>query len=228
MEPYEPSQYRIAPEQSPAPGPYGEQYPGQPYPGQQYAVQPYPGQPYPGQPYPGQPSAGQWHPGQSYPVAPYALPAHGSAYLPPPWAWPVSRRGPYGPERPSAATAVAVLGFVTAGLTALAGIGMVISLATGTGDLPTALLLLGVPCAVGQLVGGLWLLRRRSHTLLLASSIAATVVLVVAIIGGAVTLSGDDVVGFVFFALFALPLPIVTACLAGRRVVTSWLAAADT
>ncbi len=217
MQPYEPPQDRYDREEPiPYPGPPATAHPG-------YPVNPAYGSQWPQQsaaPYPvrGYPPAG--YPGQGHPPFGHPGPGH-----PPPWAWPASTRWPYGPDRPSIATAAAVLGFVTAGLTALAGVGFVIAFATGDGDLPTALLLLGVPCAVGELVGGLWLLRRRQRTLLVASSVAAAAVLVIAMIAGVASVSGDDVIGLVIFLLFALPLPVVTAALAGRRTVAGWVAA---
>lgn len=202
MQPDEPSEYRIQPEQG---------WPSQPY-------------------VPAAPAYGP-PPGYGPPAAYGPSPAYGPPpgwYAPPvaPWSMPMSRRWPYGPDRPGIATAAAVLGFVGAGLTLVMSIVFVNAFATGDGDLPTGLLLLGAPCAVVQIIGGLHLLRRRGRTLLLAASVAAVAVLVAAFVGAAVTFATDEFAGISVFLAGAAALPVVTACLTGGRPVRSWLATA--
>jgi hypothetical protein len=125
------------------------------------------------------------------------------------------------------ATASAVLGIVTGSLTLIGGlIFLIVSLdGDGDGDLATWLLALGLPIGIALLVGGIGLLNRRQADLVLWSAVAAAAVVLLAMVGGAVTLSGDDADGVLGFCLFALPLPVVTACLAGQRVVRGWVAA---
>jgi hypothetical protein len=139
-----------------------------------------------------------------------------------------SRRWPHGPERPGVATAAAVLGFVTGGLTLLMSIVFIGALAGDEGDPATGVLLLGLPCAIGLIVGGVRLLGRRPPVVLFASALAAVLVLVLALITGLATTVSDtnSVIGLSLVLGFAAPLPIVTAVLAWRPVVAHWVAAA--
>jgi hypothetical protein len=114
---------------------------------------------------------------------------------------------------------------VTGSLTLLATLGLLVASLAGEGDLPTYLLLLGLPCGVCLLVGGIQLLGRRSAPLVLWSAVAVAAVLVVALLGGVATLPDDDAVGLAGFIVFALPLPVVTAALSGQRTVRDWVAA---
>jgi hypothetical protein len=149
-------------------------------------------------------------------------------YHPTPWSGPLpSSRWPYGPDRPGVATAAAVLGFVTAGLTLLMSVVFLGVQFSGDGDTSTAVLLLGIPCAAGLIVGGVRLLGRRSHQVLFTSAVAAVLVLILAFIVGLATLPGrDDVAGLGVMLLVAAPLPIVTACLAASRTIAGWTAGA--
>ena len=188
----------MTPDQQPPYGqqPYGQQPYGQPAYGQQpYAQQPYGQVPYGQQPYPA--------PGWTPPVQPW----------------------PHGPGRPGLATAAAVLGFVAGGLTILVSLGMLVSVLSGDGDAPTGVLVLGLPCAAGLITGGVWLMQRRSAQLLTWSAVASAVVLVVALLAGTATLDGEDVVGLLFFTLFALVMPVLIAVFSVRRTVADWLAA---
>ena len=174
-------------------------------------------------------------PSPSGPVPPYgygAPPPYGYGTppgygygAPPAWAWsPVPASWPYGPERPGAATAAAVLGFVTGGLTALASLGSLFAVAAGDDDAPTVLLILGLPCAAGLIAGGVRLLGRRRGDLLFGSAVAAVAVLLLAFVAGVVTLPAEGVLGLAVFLLFALPLPVLTAVFARLPRVTGWLA----
>jgi hypothetical protein len=120
-----------------------------------------------------------------------------------------------------------VLGIVTGGLTLLMSIFFVAALVEDAGDPSTAVLLLGLPCAIGLIIGGVRLLGRRPPALLFASALAAVLVLLIALLTGLVTLSApDDVVGLTVVLLLAAPLPVVTAVLSWRPVVAGWVAAA--
>jgi hypothetical protein len=146
-------------------------------------------------------------------------PGYGYPHLPPqPW--------PYGPGRPGSATAAAVLGFVTGGLTIAFLLVMLVAVLAGQGDVATwLLLLLGVPCAVGLLTGAAELMRRRSTSVLFGSAASAVGVLLLALVAGVAELESDDVVGLAIFVVVALPLPVLTAIFAKVGTVTGWVAA---
>jgi len=192
------------------------------------------------QPQPGYtPPPGYAPPG--YGVPPYGTPGYGTpgygtpgyglpgpaSYPPPPgygygWNGPVPTAWPYGPDRPGIATAAAVLGFVTAGLTLLMSIFFATALGhDGSGVF--VVLLFGIPCAIGMIVGGVRLLGQHTHQILLTSAIAAVLVLILALILGLGTFTGPDVVGMMIIIVLAAPLPIVTACLAGGSTVSAWV-----
>jgi hypothetical protein len=204
VHPDDPEQYRIPPYQ----GGYG--VPATPPP---YAAAPgYPPYGTPGYPPPGYPPPGYPPPG--YP-APY-----GAA----PWNAPrVSTTWPHGPDRPGIATAAAVLGFVTGGLTAIASFFFLIAVLFGGADLPTGLLVLGLPCAAGLIRGGVVLLRRDSSNVLTASAVLSVAVLLFALLAGFMSYSGSEALGFAIFVVVAGALPIVTACLAASGTVRGWL-----
>jgi hypothetical protein len=130
---------------------------------------------------------------------------------------------PHGPGRPGIATAAAVLGFVTAGLTLLMSIFFLIALNRG-GDATFTVLLLGIPCAIGMIVGGVRLLGRQTHYVLLSSAVAAVVVLILTFLVGLATESGSGgVPALVLFLVLAAVLPITTAALTAQRRVSSWM-----
>jgi hypothetical protein len=190
-------------------------------------------------------TGGQWQQGQpqdwpgqygppGYGQPPYSQqPPYGQPAYPPPgyvpgWApqpqlqphaW------PHGPRRPGTATAAAVLGIVTGSLTTIGGFGFLVGGLTGDGDLSTWLLSLGLPAGGLLLAGGIRLLGRRSAELVLWSAVAAAVLVVLALLGGIATLADDDLDGVLGFTVFALPLPVVTAALAGQRTVRDWVTA---
>ena len=166
----------------------------------------------------------------------YGAPAYGPpAYGPPPgygypppgnapgWNGQLPGTGPHGPGRPGIATAAAVLGFVTAGLTLLMSIFFLIALDRG-GDGTFAILLLGSPCAAGMIVGGVRLLARRTHYVLLSSAVAAVLVLILTFLVGLATESGDaNVLSLVLFLVLAGALPITTAALTAQPRVSGWM-----
>jgi hypothetical protein len=194
--------------------PFGQQPQGQPPYGQQPYPAPHYAQPsYATPPY-GQP---QYAPAP-YGQPPYGAPGYGPGWSQPPLAW------PSGPRRPGLATASAVLAIVTGSLTLVVALGLLVASLTGEGDLPTYVLLLGLPCGVCLLIGGIQLLGRRSGPFVLWSAVAAAVVLVLAALVGVATLNDDDAFGLLVFIVFALPLPVVTAALCGQRVVRDWAA----
>ena len=144
-----------------------------------------------------------------------------------PWNLPgVVTTWPYGPGRPGIATAAIVLGFVTGGLTALMSLVFLVAVASGDDDLPTTLLLLGLPCAIGLIAGSAQLVHRNSPGLLFGAAVAAVAILVLALIAGAATLSGDSMLGLGMFVLFALVLPVLTAVFAWLPRVRGWAAGA--
>jgi hypothetical protein len=161
----------------------------------------------------------QYGPPPGYP-APY-----GSGYgAPMPWP-PATERWPYGPRRPSLATAAAVLGHVTAGLTCVFSLMFLLVLLSGKGDPTIGVLVLGLPCSAGLVVGGLQLMRRRSASLLFASAAVSVTVLLVSLIVGVGWLVERELIGLALFVVLALPLPLLTAIFARAGSVTSWLAA---
>ena len=145
-------------------------------------------------------------------------------YAPPPRGWP-PELWPYGPPRPRAANVAVVLGLGTAACTFwLAPFGIAIGKAdSGAGASEQALLLL-LPCAAGILAGALRLLHRRSRGLLLGSSLAA-VALLAGVLVTELVADPAELVDLLVWAVFALPLPVVTAVFTARRAVADWLAA---
>lgn len=217
---------------APPPG-YGQPGYGQTHLGQAAHVQsptfpqpPY-GQPPHGQPPYGQPVYGQLPYGQpGYPPPGYGNPAYGGpyGYVPAPWNRSLpGPRWPHGPGRPAAATVAAVLGFVTAGLTLAMQIVFIAALSDGSGDASTAVLLLGIPCAAGLIVGSVQLLGRRTHQTLLTSAIASVVVLVLALVVGlAMSITPQGAVAEIVIIVLAATLPITTAVLTAQRSVSGW------
>ena len=209
--------------------PYGQQYPapqyGQPpYPAPQYGQPQYPAPQYPAPQYPAPQYPAPQYPAPQCGQPPYPQPYGQQPYPTPGWV-PPTQTWPHGPGRPGLATAAAVLGFVAGGLTVLVSIGMLVSVLTGDGDAPTAVLIAGLPCAAGLITGGVWLMQRRSAQLLTWSAVAAAVVLVVALLVGTATEDEDTVVGLLMFTLVALVMPVLIAVFSVRRTVADWLAA---
>jgi hypothetical protein len=124
------------------------------------------------------------------------------------------------------ATAAAVLGFVTAGLTILVAGVLLIGVLNGEDDAVSLLLTLGLPCAGGLIAGGVRLLGRRSPALLFGSAMGGVGVLVLAWLAGAATIDRTDgMQGLSFFVVTALLLPALTAIFAWQRTVRGWAAA---
>jgi hypothetical protein len=120
-----------------------------------------------------------------------------------------------------------VLGHVTAGLTIVFSLVFLLITLGGDGDLTTTVLLLGLPCSAGLIVGANQLLRRDSWRNLFACAALAVAVLMLSLVIGVATLSRGDLVGQAGFIVLALPLPLLTAIFARARTVTDWLAAAQ-
>ena len=154
-------------------------------------------------------------------------PPYGSGYgAPMPWA-PPTATWPYGPGRPPLATAAAVLGHVTAGLTCVFSLIFLLVLLRGDGDPTIGVLVLGLPCSAGLVVGALQLMRRRSAGLLFASAALSVTVLLVSLIVGVGWLVERELFGQTVFVVLALPLPLLTAIFARTTAVTGWLAAGN-
>jgi hypothetical protein len=170
----------------------------------------------------------------SYGPPAYGTPPHGYYAALPPCGPPPGYGYPYplaspawpaGPRRPGIATAAAVLGFVTGGLTILFSIGFLIAVVTGEDDAPTLALLLGLPCAAGVITGAVRLLGRRSPTVLFGSAVASVLVLGLAWLAGAATIDRTDgLAGLTVFLLFAMVLPVLTAIFSWLPVVRGWSA----
>ena len=107
----------------------------------------------------------------------------------------------------------------------LGGLVFLVAGLTGDGDLATWVLSLGLPAGGLLLAGGIGLLGRRSVELVLWSAVAAAALVVLALLGAVATLPREDVLTELGFTVFALPLPVVTAALAGRRTVRDWVTA---
>jgi hypothetical protein len=122
--------------------------------------------------------------------------------------------------RPTAATAAAVLGYVTGGVAAVFALFVVLVLALGApagGLFP--LLLVAVPCAIGLIRGSTRLLRHRLvQTLSTAALGAGAGALFFALM---TALAGGLLVAVVLLAL-TLPLPVLTYRFAGRPEVLDW------
>jgi hypothetical protein len=118
-----------------------------------------------------------------------------------------------------------VLGFVTAGLTAVSTLMLLATVLGGDRYVFTYVLLLGLPCAAGLLIGATDVVRRRSWTILFGSAVAAIAVLGAALVAGAFELPGDEAVGLAMFMTFALPLPVLTAVFTRLGTVTGRVAA---
>ena len=178
---------------------------------------------------PQHPPSPQHHPAAQYAPAPGYGPAYGPApYGPPPgYGWyPYPQTWPHGPGRPGIATAAAVLGFVTAGLTILVAGALLIGVLSGGDDLPSLVLALGLPCSAGLIAGGLRLLDRRSSALLFGSAIACVVVLVLAWLAGAATIDRTGgLEGLSVFVMTAVVLPVLTGIFAWLPTVRDWVAA---
>jgi hypothetical protein len=133
---------------------------------------------------------------------------------------------PYGPARPGTATAAAVLGFVTGGLTALVMLFLLGAMFDGAGDPATRVMLLGIPCAITLIAGAAALMGRHTAEVLFRGAIASVAVLVLVLVVGMATLSGDESTGVLAFVLVALPLPVLTAVFARQPRVRGWLESA--
>jgi hypothetical protein len=137
--------------------------------------------------------------------------------------WQPSLPWPEGPERPGSATAAAVLGFVTAGLTLLFSLPNLVLLLAGEAEVATRLQQLGVFPAAGLITGAVRLLGRRSPDVLFGSALGSVAVLLLAVAAGALTIDRTGgLTGILMFVLFAIPLPILTAVFAWRPVVRGW------
>lgn len=170
---------------------------------------------------PGYGPAGYGPPVWSGPAYPQA-PAYGYPYPPTPWA-PEPLAWPDGPARPASATAAAVLGFVTGGLTILNSLGFLIMVLVGEDDAPTRVLLLGPLCAAGVITGAVRLLGRRSPAVLFGSALASVGVLVLALVVGAVTIDRTGgTAGLAAFVGMAGILPVLTAIFAWLPTVRGW------
>ena len=170
-------------------------------------------------------------PPPGYGPSAYGPPVYGppAGYGPPSGYGPplnhAAARWPYGPGRPGLATAAAVLGFVTAGLTIVVTLAFVVVLLTGNGDPTVGALVLGLPCAVGMIVGGVRLTARRSSEVLFASAATAVGVLLFSLVVGIGYLVPGDLAGQAVFVATALPLPVLTAVFSRAATVKAWLAA---
>jgi hypothetical protein len=200
VHPDDPERHRIPPSPPgyavPAVPPAPPQAPGYP----PYAA---PGYPPPGYPPPG------------YPVPPYAAAPWNAPRVPTTW--------PHGPGRPGIATAAAVLGFVTGGLTAMGSFFCLMALLFGGGDLTTITLVLGLPCAAGLIRGGVLVLRRESTNVLTASAVLSVAVLLFTLMAGFLSDNHGETVGIALFVVLAAVLPVVTACLGASGTVRGWM-----
>jgi uncharacterized membrane protein len=220
-----PESYTGPPSYGPPPPGYGQQgYGQQGYPqpqgyGQPYGYGPPPG--YPPQGYPQQGYPQQGYPPPGYPPPGYPQPGYGQPY----GTWPGRAPAwPAGPGRPSVATAAAVLGFVTGGLTILMTIGFLVDLSAGDDEAVHLLTIVtGLICAPGLIAGGVQLLSRKSSDLLFFSALAAAISLVVIGVLGSATLYGSDEEAIVVFVTFGFSLPVVTAILARVRHTVGWV-----
>ena len=130
---------------------------------------------------------------------------------------------PAGPGRPGVATSAAVLGFVSAGLTALMTAGFLFGLADGDDEAAYLLTIVtGVLCAVGFLVGGIRLLSRRSADVLFGTALAALASLALIAVVAATTLYGEEAGFLLTVAFMGAPLPAVTAVCARSRATVGW------
>jgi hypothetical protein len=174
----------------------------------------------------GSPAYGPF-PGYGAPPAYGPPPGYGPLYgAVPPAGWAGAPQAwPYGPRRPGVATAAAVLGFVTGGLTALVSLIILLSVTRGDGDPSIVLMLLGLPCAIAVIAGAAALMSRGSPGLLFGAAVASVGVLFLVAVVGMATLDVDDMLGRLVLVVLALPLPILTAVFARQPRVRGWAAA---
>jgi hypothetical protein len=167
-----------------------------------------------------QPTPQQWQQQwQGQPQGYQQWPAYGPGWWHPSLPW------PEGPERPGSATAAAVLGFVTAGLTLLVSLPNLILVAAGEAEASTHVLLLGIVTAAGLITGAVRLLGRKSPDVLFGSAVGSVTVLLLAVAAGALTIDRTGgLSAILMFVGVALPLPILTAVFAWRPVVRGWAA----
>jgi len=174
----------------------------------------------------GSPAYGPF-PGYGAPPAYGPPPGYGPPYdAVPPAGWAGAPQAwPYGPRRPGVATAAAVLGFVTGGLTALVSLIILLSVTRGDGDPSIVLMLLGLPCAIAVIAGAAVLTSRGSPGLLFGAAVASVGVLFLVAVVGMATLNVDDMLGRLLLVVLALPLPVTTAVFARQPRVRGWAAA---
>ena len=160
-------------------------------------------------------------PGYGQPYG-YGPPPGYGAPQPPPWATRAAT-WPFGPGRPSLATAAGVLGYVTAGLTIVVSLVFLLMTFSGEADLTVTVLVLGLPCSAGLITGANQILGRRQARNLVASAVLSVGVLMLSLVIGLVTLTGGDLAGQAIFIVLALPLPLLTAIFARARSVDEWV-----
>jgi len=167
-----------------------------------------------------QPTPQQWQQQwQGQPQGYQQWPGYGPGWWHPSLPW------PEGPERPGSATAAAVLGFVTAGLTLLFSLPNLILIAAGEAEATTHVLLLGIVTAAGLITGAVRLLGRKSPDVLFGSAVGSVTVLLLAVAAGALTIDRTGGLrDILMFVGVALPLPVLTAVFAWRPVVRGWAA----
>ena len=137
----------------------------------------------------------------------------------------MGRAWPYGPGRPGLATAAGVLARVAAGLTLFVQLLFVAPGLDGHDGVSQWLMLLGLPCAVGMIVGASRLMWHRSSRILFASSAGAVAVLLLVFLVGLGELRGAELIGLAFFVAVALPMPLLAAIFTQAPTVKGWLAA---
>jgi hypothetical protein len=143
-----------------------------------------------------------------------------------PGGWPMAPASwPRGPRRPGVATAAAVLGFVTGGLTALVSLIILFGVVGGTDEPSLVLMLLGFPCAVAVIAGAAVLMSRGAPHLLFGAALASVGVLALVGLVAMTTLYGDDLGAMTVLVVLALPLPVLTAVFARQPAVRGWAAA---
>ncbi|SDG83838.1 hypothetical protein [Klenkia brasiliensis] len=117
-----------------------------------------------------------------------------------------------------------MLGFVTGGLTAVGSLAFLVGVLTGSDDVSSRVLILGLPCAAAMVWGGVRVLQRRPGPVLLVGTLAAVGVLLLSLVIGLARLSADERYGITGFTVVALVLPVTTAVFAALPTVRSWSA----
>jgi hypothetical protein len=144
-----------------------------------------------------------------------------SGYGCPPGYWPPAPPQDLG--RPAKVTTAAVLGLVSGGLTALVVLFLLLMVVLGaTVGGSFFLMLLGLPCAVALVNGGVRLLRSRTVQPLRTAAVASVGALLLYLLMAGLLGGSQALLATGAFLVLALPLPVLTVVFAQHPEVRTW------